>query len=72
MKARELAEILLQDPDQEVHVGYTIYVRYSELTDGDEDVTSDIEKITKDKHGFVLAADAYFSGYPIWPPLETK
>ena len=72
MKASELAEVLLKDPDEEVNLIWTEYAQYESGSDGTEEKSGPAVAVFKDDQGFKIAPEFFLSVTQIWPPLENK
>ena len=72
MKARELAQVLLKDPDAEVNLIWSEYVSFGPQSDGTEEKSEPAVAVFKDEQGFKIAPEFFLSVTQIWPPLENK
>ena len=74
MKARELAEVLLKDPDTEVNLIWTERLFYGEddSCGNTEEMSGPAVAVFKDEQGFQIAPEFFLSVTQIWPPLENK
>lgn len=72
MKARELAEVLLKDPDAEVNLIWSEFCDGGDGSSYTEDKSEPAVAVFKDEQGFKIAPEFFFSVTQIWPPLENK
>ncbi len=72
MKARELAEVLLKDPDAEVNLIWTEFYDPGDGTGYTDEKSEPAVAIFKDEKGFKIAPEFFLSVAQIWPPLESK
>jgi hypothetical protein len=72
MKASELIEILKQNPDAEINIGWEELVIYSELTTASEDRITPIRGIFVSNGAIILSAECYLVGDRIWPEVKRE
>jgi hypothetical protein len=66
MKAKELAALLLTDPEADVKIGWEELVVYSDHTQCSEDRISDVEAVFRVSGDFVISLEGFLIGERVW------
>ena len=67
LKAKELAKILMRNPEATIQVGWEEQVTYSEYTSGSEDRIENIESVYFNGNSFVFSFECYLAMDKLWP-----